>query len=493
MKIALVSDIHANLQAWKAVLLDIRSVRADMLICLGDVVGYGPNPAEVVASVSANANCCLLGNHDAALCGKIGDNTFSETAARSLAWTKARLGNKAAHYLSLLPLTIAAGGFRCAHGEFGFPGGFRYVFEPQDAFPSWSAVSERLLFVGHTHQPGIFVIGKSRAPHRIPPQDFALEDGKRYLVNVGSVGQPRDGDTRAGYCLYDVEGAAVYWRRIPFDLDAFRDALRRAGIPESEHVFLRHDPLAGQPSARELAGFRPSDKPEDGARDAVPVQNVELLLRRAGRWRKTAWLLMGLCVLAGLALAWLWFVKISHPAEIRSVRQAPLRAAAQVKGGNLLRLPGASAEPGAPIEGWTIRLADSLRQAVVLNRESSAEPVFEMRSEIPDGEITIASDPVSVARGMKLVMEGAFRKSPEFSGYVVMTAKLFHRDAAGADPSGYSSSMIVKEPNLARQGGWRALKHTFSVPADVERIAIQVGGKFTGRVEAKSLALTWKE
>ncbi len=471
-------------------------MKADMLICLGDVVGYGPNPAEVVESVWANANYCLLGNHDAALCGKIGVNTFSETAARSLAWTKTRVGAKAVNYLSLLPLTIAAGGFRCAHGEFACPGHFNYVFDSQDASPSWGAVSERLLFVGHTHQGCIFVIGKSRLPRRIASQDFVLEDGKRYLVNVGSVGQPRDGDTRSGYCLYDLDAATVYWRRIPFDLDGFRGALRRADIPESEHIFLRHDPLIGQRSVRELAGFHPSDKQEDAAQDAVAVQNIDLLRRHVRRWRGTAWALIAFCFLAGLALTWFWRMKISHPAEIRGSPPAPGIATLQIKGENLLCVPRIASEPGAPIEGWTIRLADSLHQSASVSGDLPADPVFELRSESPDNEITVASDPAAVTRGMKLVMQGLFRKSPDFAGYVVMTARLIRQSNAAVGPTGAavdSSSMIVKEPNLSRQGGWRAVKHTFTIPAETDQVEIQIGGKFKGRVEVKGLELVLKE
>ncbi len=489
MKIAIVSDLHANLQAWKAVLRDIRGVKADMIICLGDVVGYGPNPAEVVESVWANANHCLLGNHDAALCGKIGVSTFSETAARSLEWTRTRVGAKALHYLSLLPLTVAAGGFRCAHGEFAAPGHFNYVFEPKDAAPSWQAVGEGLLFVGHTHQAGIFVIGRSRIPHRLEPQDFALEPGKRFLVNVGSVGQPRDGDTRSGYCLYDLKAGAVYWRRVPFDLDAFREALGRAGIPESDHIFLRHDPLAGSRPARELAGFRPSDRREDAVRDAVAVQNIDLLRRRVRRWRWTAWGLLALCLLAGLVLAWGWFWKISHPAEIRGVRTASVEAAAAVKGANLLRVPREPAVAGTPLEGWTIRLADSRRQAVAVTCDVPGDPVFELQSDPAAGEVAVVSDPVAVAPGMKLVLQGEFRKAQNFSGFAVLTVRLSRAGGEGAD----SPSLIVREPNLPRRGGWRAVKHTFQVPAQAGQVAVQIGGQFAGRVDVRGVSLERKE
>ena len=117
MKIAFVSDLHANLQAWRAVLSDIKSMRLDAIICLGDAVGYGPNPADVVASLAANASHCLLGNHDAALCDKIPTSSFTDEAAKVIEWTRGRVGKNVYRYLSGLPLTLAAGDFRCAHGN----------------------------------------------------------------------------------------------------------------------------------------------------------------------------------------------------------------------------------------------------------------------------------------------------------------------------------------------------------------------------------------
>ena len=164
MRYALVSDLHANEQAWKTVLLDIRSLRVDIVICLGDVVGYGPNPAEVLESAHANADYLVMGNHDAALCGKIDADCFTDRARESLEWTRSRVNEAGLAFRGSRPLSVAGDGFRCAHGEFGEAGLFRYVFEPEDARASWDAVDEPLLFVGHTHQPGIFVLGDSGVP-----------------------------------------------------------------------------------------------------------------------------------------------------------------------------------------------------------------------------------------------------------------------------------------------------------------------------------------
>ena len=182
MKYAIVSDIHANLAAWNAVLLDIRSNGVDCIICLGDMLGYGPRPREVLESLYTSVDHFLLGNHDAAICGKIDPQCFNEPAREIIRWTAAQLGESAKKFLSRLPLCLAGENFRCAHANFDKPAGFHYVFEPQDAVAGWRKVQEPLLFIGHTHQPGIFVIGRSQTPRLIPPEDFMLEEGKRFLV-----------------------------------------------------------------------------------------------------------------------------------------------------------------------------------------------------------------------------------------------------------------------------------------------------------------------
>ena len=197
MKCAIVSDIHANRQAWNAALLDIRSQGIDRICCLGDIVGYGPNPTETLESVYSNVDYLVLGNHDAVICGKMDPSLFNEKARRIIDWTRNQLGNDAVKFLKTLPLSVSSHFFRGTHGDFSVPSSFNYIIEPEDALDSWSTVPENLLFVGHTHQPGIFLLGQSGIPRMVEPQDFVLEEGKRFLVNVGSIGQPRDRQARS--------------------------------------------------------------------------------------------------------------------------------------------------------------------------------------------------------------------------------------------------------------------------------------------------------
>ncbi len=327
MKYAVVSDIHANLPAWNAVLLDIRSAGVDAIICLGDMVGYGPHPREVLESLYTNVDHFLLGNHDAAICGKIDPKFFSDPAREIIQWSARQLGEPAKKFLARLPLCLAGDNFRCAHANFDQPADFHYIFEPEDALPGWRKVSEPLLFIGHTHQPGIFVIGRSQTPRLIPPEDFMLEEGKRFLVNVGSVGQPRDGDYRATYCIFDEATGSVFWRKVPFDLDAHRAAMEKAGLPLAAAAFLNAAPTSLQPPLRERVNFSPPAQPVVTMRDTVPVQHLAQLKRRVRRWQGMFLaMLLAVCAASG-AGAWQWWRFHQRRLTVPGVKMEVVRGA----------------------------------------------------------------------------------------------------------------------------------------------------------------------
>ena len=237
MRYAIFSDVHANEAALGAVLADAADARAEKLVSLGDVVGYGPDPVAALERVYRAAHVCLAGNHDDAVSGRFPVEDFTSFAAAAVARHRAALAPAARDWLRHLPHVCAfegpAGAFACAHGEFAHPARFDYVLEPRDALASWRARPEPLLFVGHSHRPGIFVLGPSGEPHALEPEDFALEPGKRYLVNVGSVGYPRSGDCRSTYCLYDDGTGSVFFRSLPFDLEDYRAKMNGQGLDEA--------------------------------------------------------------------------------------------------------------------------------------------------------------------------------------------------------------------------------------------------------------------
>ncbi len=236
MRYAIISDIHANSAALRAVLTDAQDCGAERVICLGDVLGYGPEPVETLEIVYKRVHICLAGNHDDAICGRGDASDFTAFAATAAARQSVMLSDKAKTWLRSLPYVWGKGEFACTHGEFSDPKSFFYITNPDEALPSWTARKEKLLFVGHTHEPGIFVIGKSGVPHQHAPVDFQLEAGKRYIVNVGSVGYPRVGSCRSSYVIWDDRTRVVTFRTLPFDLEGYREKMNGRGLEEAPWI-----------------------------------------------------------------------------------------------------------------------------------------------------------------------------------------------------------------------------------------------------------------
>lgn len=215
---AVISDIHANETALRKVLEDAGAQGAGCIICLGDVVGYGPSPAETIALLKESNATAVFGNHDAAVLGRGGEDDFIDLARDAVSRHREALSQKDRDFLSGLPYVMTFAEAVAAHGDFTEPERFFYIENEQDARANFDAVDFRLAFVGHTHVPGVFLTGCSGAVYKIEPQDFTLEDEKRYIVNPGSVGYPRerDGKCFSSYVLYDSEERSVSFRFLPF-------------------------------------------------------------------------------------------------------------------------------------------------------------------------------------------------------------------------------------------------------------------------------------
>lgn len=285
MRYALISDIHANETALRAVLQDAADAQVDEIVCLGDVLGYGPDPVATLELVYRKIHICLAGNHDDAIAGRCATEDFTDFAAEAVARQRKLLTREALDWLGRLPYTCALDGFACAHGDFAHPERFDYVLEPADAQASWEVRREQLLFVGHTHKPGIFVIGAHGQPHFLEPFDFALEDGKRYLVNVGSVGYPRSGVCRSSYCVYDTDAKTVCFRSLPFDLDAYAAKMHGQGLHEAPWVGVRAAEQR-RPEVRRAAAFgRPKApaKRSKAVRVAPPPAGTRVSVPSGGR------------------------------------------------------------------------------------------------------------------------------------------------------------------------------------------------------------------
>jgi diadenosine tetraphosphatase ApaH/serine/threonine PP2A family protein phosphatase len=235
VRLALLADVHANLEALEACLADAAARGAARLVLLGDLVGYGADPEAVTAraqALAAAGTVVLRGNHDAAVQG--GPIGFSTLAAEAMRWTAARLDAATAAWLAALPLTHAEEDRLYVHADASDPEAWRYVLGPFEARRSLDATPARLTFCGHTHQPALFALtatGKL-APHR--PADDApipLLEPRRWLAVLGAVGQPRDGNPAACYGLLDTDTAECAWVRVPYDVAGAAAKIRDAGLP----------------------------------------------------------------------------------------------------------------------------------------------------------------------------------------------------------------------------------------------------------------------
>lgn len=224
---AIISDVHANLEALEAVLADIAELGIEEIYCLGDIVGYGPNPREVIDLVMEHCQLVLLGNHDEAV--RIGPVGFTPNAARAVWWTRkelqdtkqpAREGEARWKFLAGLPQTHEENDMLFVHASPRDPVR-EYIF-PEDVYNSAKMYDifnrfKRCCFVGHTHVPGVFIEGGAfKSP--VEFNDEYKIGKKKILVNVGSVGQPRDGDWRSCYVI--LEEKSIHFRRVEYDIDA---------------------------------------------------------------------------------------------------------------------------------------------------------------------------------------------------------------------------------------------------------------------------------
>ena len=232
MRYAVLSDVHGNLEALRAVLADAAD-RADAVLCLGDTVGYGADPGPCVEMVGERATTWVAGNHEYAVTGRIAMDWFNAYARAAAEWTRGRLDPECLAYLDGLPLVAEIGDATLVHASPARPEEWDYVLSREDGFAVLRAFATRLCFIGHSHVPGAWSVASSGLEHERGAVRLRLEDGRRYLVNVGSVGQPRDRDVRAAYAIWDEEGRAVESRRVPYDVETARRKIVATGLPSA--------------------------------------------------------------------------------------------------------------------------------------------------------------------------------------------------------------------------------------------------------------------
>jgi diadenosine tetraphosphatase ApaH/serine/threonine PP2A family protein phosphatase len=233
MPYLLVSDIHSNLAAFQAVLEDAGPV--DQVWCLGDVVGYGPDPNACVELLREYPHRCIAGNHDWATLGKLDLDDFNPDARKANLWNRERLSQQNLDYLDTLPETLMEGEFTLAHGSPRHPI-WEYIIYASTALDNFAYFDTSICFVGHTHIPMVFRLGEGegeRVRDEMPSEESepVRLEAERLIINPGSVGQPRDGDSRASYAILDPEARTVEHRRVAYPIEETQNKMREHGLP----------------------------------------------------------------------------------------------------------------------------------------------------------------------------------------------------------------------------------------------------------------------
>ncbi|MBS1840223.1 MAG: metallophosphoesterase family protein [Acidobacteria bacterium] len=237
MRILILSDIHANLTALEAALTKAAG-RYDAAVCLGDIVGYGPDPAEVSEKIRKVAKSSIRGNHDKAVAGIMSTEDFNPVAKAAVDWTRSQMSPEQLKWLAELPQgPKESEGIVLVHGAFQDED--EYVFTPAQALEGLLDSSASVTFFGHTHHQGGFAyLDNNLEVLQIRPranESFAplrIEPNKRYLLNPGSIGQPRDADPRAAFAVADLENQVVEFWRVPYEIAKVQSRMRSAGLPE---------------------------------------------------------------------------------------------------------------------------------------------------------------------------------------------------------------------------------------------------------------------
>ena len=241
MRVGVISDIHGNLHALEAVLTAIEGEALDELWCLGDLVGYGPQPNRCCALVAERAALCLIGNHDLGVLGRLDLAEFSEDAAASARWTQGVLDDASRRFLEALEPSAKRGQAELHHASARDPV-WEYVLSPEVALASLAVATEPLVLVGHSHVALALGLAGTRMDGGLMPggTELDLEAGERWLVNPGSVGQPRDGDARAAYLVLDLRARRAIFRRVPYAVRRTQAEIRERGLPEALAARLEH-------------------------------------------------------------------------------------------------------------------------------------------------------------------------------------------------------------------------------------------------------------
>ena len=230
-KIAILGDIHANIDALSVVLRDCQEQGVTEYLCTGDVVGYNACPHECLAWIRELGCPVVKGNHDHYVASEQNLEDFNPAAAAVVEWTRDQLDAEEIAWLRDLPFSVTDKGITIVHSTMDHPENFGYVFDHQQAETNFIQQKTPICFHGHTHCPMIYE-KQMNGIYRIDPQDIQLKPGRKYFINVGSVGQPRDGDPRASFAIFDSDERQVTLHRVEYDIAEAQRRILAAGLPQ---------------------------------------------------------------------------------------------------------------------------------------------------------------------------------------------------------------------------------------------------------------------
>lgn len=231
MRYGIFSDIHANLEALESVLAAYRDQDIDCYLCGGDIVGYGADPNQCCRLIEQHAESTVAGNHDHGCVGAVSMDYFNQVAKEAVIWTKSHLDKKNSSYLKSLPLVFKNKDLTLAHATLKQPGDFNYLFDGFAAWKNFRIQDTPVSFVGHTHVPAVFVYKNKKDIEYLKQDEIVISKRNRYIVNVGSVGQPRDGNPLACYCIYDSIKGRVLIKRVKYNIEQAKKKIIQAGLP----------------------------------------------------------------------------------------------------------------------------------------------------------------------------------------------------------------------------------------------------------------------
>ena len=229
MKYAIIADIHANIEALRVVLDDAKKQNCTHYVCLGDVVGYNANPKECLDIIRDTGMPSVKGNHDEYCSSETNLEGFNPHAAEAIQWTRQQLTEEDRQWLKELKYIRLVASFQVVHATLDGPQRWGYVFDRLAAAASFTYQNTAVCFFGHTHVPVAFI--RDSVVRGGTYSKFKIEPGRKYFVNVGSVGQPRDGNPKAAYAIYDMDEGSVELRRLDYDISAAQAKIMAAGLP----------------------------------------------------------------------------------------------------------------------------------------------------------------------------------------------------------------------------------------------------------------------